>query len=187
VNNKESVQITFTTKRSACSQITINNAPILVQSEVIYLGLHFDQKLTWKAHIQTKRTQLTANIRNINWLICKKYQLSMENKLLIYKTVLKPIWTYGIELWGCIKPSNTKILQTFQAKMLRSIINAPLFVSNQTFNEDLGVSFINNVINKQAIKHRDRIVAHDNHLLHELAVQPLVNRRLERHWSEDLT
>jgi hypothetical protein len=33
--------------------------------------------------------------------------------------------------------------------------------------------FINDVINKEAIKHRDRIVGHDNY--------PLVNRRLERH------
>jgi hypothetical protein len=111
----------------------------------------------------------------------------MENKFLIYKTVLKPIWTYGIELWGCSKPSNTKILQTFQSKMLRSITNAPWFVSNQTLHEDLGVSFINDVIIKQAIKHRDRTVDHDNHLIQELAVQPPVNRRLKRHWPEDLT
>jgi hypothetical protein len=41
----------------------------------------------------------------------------MANKLLIYKIILKPIRTYGIELWGCSKPSNTKVLQTFQSKM----------------------------------------------------------------------
>jgi hypothetical protein len=27
-----------------------------------------------------------------------------ENKVLLYKAILKPIWTYGIELWGCAKP-----------------------------------------------------------------------------------
>jgi hypothetical protein len=59
--------------------------------------------------------------------------------------------------------------------MLRSITKAPWFVSNQTLHADLGISFIYEVINKQAIKHRDRIVDHDNHLLHELAVQPLAN------------
>jgi hypothetical protein len=110
----------------------------------------------------------------------------MANKLLIYKPILKPIWTYGIELWGCSKPSNTKVLQTFQSKMLPSITKAPWFVSNQTLHADLGIPFINEVINKQAIKHRDRIVDHDNHLIHELAVQPLANRRLQRRWPEDL-
>jgi hypothetical protein len=64
------------------------------------------------------------------FLIGKNSQLSMANKLIIYKIILKPIWTYGIELWGCSKPSNTKVLQTFQSKMLRSITKAPWFVSN---------------------------------------------------------
>jgi hypothetical protein len=82
----------------------------------------------------------------------------MANKLLVYKIILKPIWTYGIELWGCSKPSNTKVLQRFQSKMLRSITKAPWFVSNQTLHADLGISFINEVINKQDIKHRGRIV-----------------------------
>jgi hypothetical protein len=75
----------------------------------------------------------------MNWLIGKRSQLSTENKLLIYKTVLQPIWTYGIELWGCSKPSNSNILLTFQSKMLRSITNGACFVSNQTLHEDLGV------------------------------------------------
>jgi len=26
--------------------------------------------------------------------------LSLENKLLVYKAVLKPIWTDGVQLWG---------------------------------------------------------------------------------------
>jgi hypothetical protein len=56
----------------------------------------------------------------------KNSQLSLENKIAVYKTIIKPVWTYGIELWRCSKPSNTKILQTFQSKILRKIANAPL-------------------------------------------------------------
>jgi hypothetical protein len=108
----------------------------------------------------------------MNWLVGKISHLSMENELLIYKTVLKPICTYGIELWGCSKPSNTKILQTFESNMLRLITNAPWFVSNQTLHEDIGVPFINDVINKQAIKHRDRIVDHDDHIIHNSLSHP---------------
>jgi hypothetical protein len=25
-----------------------------------------------------------------------------------YKAILEPVWTYGVEVWGCSKPSNTK-------------------------------------------------------------------------------
>lgn len=175
VNNDKSAQITFTTKRSTCPPVTINNAPIPVKTVVKYLGLHLDQKLTWKTHIKAKRTQLTLKVRNMNWLIGRKSQLSMENKLIIYKTILKPIWTYGIELWGCSKPSNTKILQTFQSKMLRTITDAPWFVSNQTLHEDLNMPYIKDEINRNAIKYTEQITNHDNQLVNALATQPLDN------------
>jgi hypothetical protein len=35
----------------------------------------------------------------MNWLINRKSQLSLENKIAIYKAIIKPVWTYGIELW----------------------------------------------------------------------------------------
>jgi hypothetical protein len=44
------------------------------------------------------------------------------------------ILTYGIELWGCSKPSNTKILQMFQSKTLRKLNNAPWYISNITLH-----------------------------------------------------
>ena len=34
-----------------------------------------------------------------------------------YKQALKPIWTYGIQLWGCAKKSNINIIKTFQNKV----------------------------------------------------------------------
>jgi hypothetical protein len=46
----------------------------------------------------SKETATNNKSRNMNWLIGKNSQLTTTNKLLIYKTILKPIWTYGIEL-----------------------------------------------------------------------------------------
>jgi hypothetical protein len=43
--------------------------------------------------------QLDLKTREIYWLIGKHSPLSLENKLLIYKTALKPVWKYGIELF----------------------------------------------------------------------------------------
>ena len=71
------------------------------------------------------------------WLIGKHSPLSLENKLHIYKTVPKPVWTYGIELWGCSSKSNTAVIQRYQSKLLRFITNAPRYVSNQNLHSDL--------------------------------------------------
>jgi hypothetical protein len=132
VNPEKSSQITFTTKRTICPRVSISNFPIPIKQEVKYLGLHLDQKLSWQTHIKAKRRQLELNVRNINWLINRKSQLSLENKITIYMAIMKPVWTYVIELWGCSKPSNTKILQTFQSKTLRKLANSPWYISNIT-------------------------------------------------------
>jgi hypothetical protein len=70
---------------------------------------------------KAKRRQLELKVRNMNWLINRKSQLSLGNKITIYKAIIKPVWTYGIELWGCSKP-NTNILQMFQSKTLRKLM-----------------------------------------------------------------
>jgi hypothetical protein len=47
------------------------------------------------------------------WLLGRKYKLSTNNKLFIYKAILKPIWTYGIQIWGTTSNSNIEILERF--------------------------------------------------------------------------
>jgi hypothetical protein len=72
----------------------------------------------------------------------KTSKLSVENKLTLYKAILRPVWTYGVELWGCSKPSNTKILETYQSKTLRMTTSAPWFVSNLTLHNGPKIPFV---------------------------------------------
>jgi hypothetical protein len=60
----------------------------------------------------------------------------MSNKLLLYKVILKPIWTYGIQLWGSASTSNIEILERFQSKALRMITDAPWYVPNVILRQD---------------------------------------------------
>jgi hypothetical protein len=73
--------------------VYINQTVVPHAETVKYLGVHFDKHLTWKNHVTTKRKQLDLKTREINWLIGINSPLSLENKLIIYKTVLKPTWT----------------------------------------------------------------------------------------------
>jgi hypothetical protein len=83
------------------------NQTIIPQAESVkYLCLQFDRRLTWKDHIAKKRKQINLKIKEINWLIGRKFHLSIENKVLIYKVIIKHIWSYGIELWGCASKSH---------------------------------------------------------------------------------
>jgi hypothetical protein len=85
-----------------------------------------------------------------------KSKLSLANKLLIYKTIIKPIWTYGVELWGCASKSNVAIIQRSQSKILRMIADAPWYVPNQTLHDDLKVPFVKEVIKSNSQKHHQK-------------------------------
>jgi hypothetical protein len=67
--------------------------------------------------------------------------------------VIKPIWTYGIELWGCTSKSNAAIIQRLRSKILRTIADAPWFVSNHTLHKDLNIPYVSEVINEITDKH----------------------------------
>ena len=141
--------------------------------------------LNWKVHITKKRKQTDLKAKEINWLIGKKSNLSIENKILVYKAVIKPIWTYGIELWGCASKSNKAIMQRAQSKILRTITNAPWYVTNHTLHTDLNIPYVSDVINERINKHLSKLKSHPNPLVETLK-QPTRNRRLKRRWTSDL-
>jgi hypothetical protein len=80
--------------------------------------------------------------------------LTIENKLLIHKTVIKPIWTYGIQLCGCVSKSNIAVLQRAQSKILLSISNAP---SNHTLHIDLKTPYVTGVIRGSSIDYFNKL------------------------------
>jgi hypothetical protein len=56
------------------------------------------------------------------WLLGCKSKLSTSNRILIYKAILKPIWTYRIQHWGTLSTSNIEMLEIFQCKAMRMIV-----------------------------------------------------------------
>jgi hypothetical protein len=115
-NESKSIHVTFTTRRETCPPVHINSVKLPQEEDVKYLGLHLDRRLTWHKHISAKRKQLGITLTKMYWLLGRKSKFSTSNKLLIYKTILKPIWTYGIQLWGTASTSNIEILERFQTK-----------------------------------------------------------------------
>lgn len=184
-NETKSVQVTFTLRRDQCPPVYLNNIQIPQSATTKYLGMHLDRTFTWKEHIVKKHKQIDLKIKDLYWLIGRKSKLTLENKLLLYKTIIKPIWVYGIELWGCASKSNIAIIQRSQSKILRMITDAPWYVSNQTLHEDLKIPYVKDVIQEQSTKHHDKLENHTNMLLHPL-LEPHIERRLKRNWPADL-
>jgi hypothetical protein len=96
------------------------------------------------------------------WVLRRRSELSMYNKLLLYKQVLRPLWTYGVQLRGCEKKSNIDIIQRYQNKVLRCLVNAPWYARNSDIHRDLGVETVASIIARHALSHENRRQHHVN-------------------------
>jgi hypothetical protein len=145
----------------------------------------FRLQVKWeRTHNQKKKTNRLKNKRD-KVVGRKNSHLPIENKLLIYKAAFKPIWSYGIELWGCASKSNIVIMQISQSKILRALANSPWYVTNHTLHTDFNIPYVSDVIHKRINKHHNNLGAHPNPLLEPL-LQPISTRRLKVCWALDL-
>jgi len=142
---------------------------------------------------QTQRTRITT-MKNMAtdyelwkmWLLDKKSQLTTENKLLLYKAIFKPIWVYDIQLWDRTSNWSIEILQRFQNKIFRIIVDAPWYITNDTLYQDLNISYIRDEIRRHSQRYADRMKEHPNILTKNLMRSIKTPRRLKRRIPQDL-
>lgn len=92
--------------------------------------------------------------------------LSFKNKHFIYKMLLKPIWFYGLQLWGASKPPNINKIRNFMYKCLWQTTKSPYYVSNDTLDKDL---FIPTILNKAKIFYKRLHSSTHNHRNQQIA------------------
>ncbi|XP_052744844.1 E3 SUMO-protein ligase ZBED1-like [Bicyclus anynana] len=143
---------------------------------VKYLGFYLDRRLTWKDHIKNKRDDLNNRFRNLLWLLGRQSVLSLNNKLLVYCAILKPIWLYGIQIWSTASTSNTLVIQRAQNRILRTIANAPWYSRNTEIHQYLEIPTIQEEIKKHKMQHRTRLLKHPNPLACGLLTADRVKR-----------
>lgn len=189
INTDKSVQVTFTLKRSPeeCPQLIMNNIPIPVRTQIKYLGITLDKKLTWGPHLKEKRKSVNNRLHLLRPLLNSK--ISLQNKLIIYKTIIRPVWSYGIAIWGPAKPSNIRPIQAFQSISLRLITHAPWYVSNLSLHNDLKITTTTELAKTTYKRFHQNLNTHTNTLINQMSTVTLPKnppRRLKRKWCRDL-
>jgi hypothetical protein len=159
LNKSKLVHIDFTNNK-------IKQQPIFIKvpyaNTAKYFGMTLDAKLRWKEHIMKKHDELNIKVRKMYWLLGHNSELSIHNKLTLYKQVIHPVWSYDIQLWGCAIYYNIQMIQCFQNKILKCIVNAPLYVQNSDLHRDLGIKTVTDIIAKFAKSHEKRLQDHIN-------------------------
>jgi hypothetical protein len=136
--------------------------------------------LRWEEPIKKKRDKLNIKFRKMYWLLERNSELSVHNKLTLYKQVIRPVWSCGIRLWGCASDSNIQVIERYQNKILKCIVNAPWYVRSCDLHRDLGIETVTDIIAKFAKSHEKRLHDHINIEESRLLNVNNITRRLKR-------
>jgi len=115
--------------------------------------------------------------------------IKLPTKLLLYKLLLRPIWSYGSQLWGSAKVSNTNRIQRFQYKILHVISKAPFYVSNNTLHSDFNLPTVTELAKLHYKRFNNKSANHSNLLITQLSsaiIPGNPHKRLKRKWCRDL-
>jgi hypothetical protein len=113
-------------------------------------------------------------------------QCSQEPPLILMTTTIinNPVFIFTF-LYTKIYDSNIEILERFQSKVLRMIVDAPWYVPNSLMRRDLSCPTDKEEIRRYSSHYGDRLRTHPNHLAVNLLRLP-DNRRLRRFLPTDL-
>lgn len=146
-NESKTEAIIFTKRRPVInSNILVNNKAVEWCSYVKYLGVILDTRLTFTKHIDTQCHKAIGALVKLFPLLNRDSSLNIKNKILLYKTVIRPILTYAAPVWSNTCAANYKKLQVVQNKCLRVIGNFSRSTSINVIHEKLNVEYIKDFI-----------------------------------------
>lgn len=126
----------------------IPNKPV-----VKYLGIHLDKFLYFNKHIDLQLIKARKAFFLYKNLFFSKH-LDEKVKILLYQSLVRPILTYGCQIWFNISPSYMEKIRVFERKCLRactSLYRSPnsqftKFISNKKLYNTAKISRIDNFI-----------------------------------------
>ncbi|KFM71667.1 RNA-directed DNA polymerase from mobile element jockey, partial [Stegodyphus mimosarum] len=139
INVDKTTAILFTKKEKFPNQLKLYGETIPWAKQVLYLGVILSKRFSWNPHITCCLKKFRARKASLNPLIARNSVLSIDNKLLIYKTMLRSILCYACPVWAYSNKSIRSKLQTAQNCVLRQIVCAPWYIRNAKIHEELKI------------------------------------------------
>ena len=165
INANKTEIVIFTqkfTNNKIREKLKINDVTIQDKITGKYLGITLDYRLSFVQQISNalKRTYLAT--RGIYPLIAKNSELDTNNKILLYKTIIRPILTYGSNVWHKTSATQKHRMQIYQNKILRTITNSNRYTNMRRLHQQINVQKIEEFIDDKADKFYRNTILRNN-------------------------
>ena len=157
----------------------------LLKFQPSYLGLHFDRRLNWKAHITKKRKQTDLKAKEINLANREKIQSVYRKQATSLQSGDQTHLDFRNRTLGMCQQIQHSNHAESTIKNPQTITNAPWYVTIHTLHTELNIPYVSEVINERINKNLSKLESHPNPLV-ETLTQQTRNRRLKRRWNSDV-
>jgi len=160
LNEKKTTAVIF----SKNSQIRNSNVPILINGKTIataksikFLGLTFDQQLTWNEHINNVIIKSKSKINLLRSISGSRWGANKKTLIKIYRTIIRPKLEYGLEVMTSITKSARRNLEKIQNTCLRICTGAMKSTSIDVLQQECGELPIRLRQQENLLKYSNRI------------------------------
>lgn len=143
-------------KRLPNRNLKFENDNISIVNDVKYLGVTLDKKLNFSKHIDETAKKTTKVLRALWSLLNYRSTLSLKNKNLIFKSVIRPTLTFACPIWYKAANTHIKKLQIIQNKCLKIIYNLRWRYPTDILHSRSGYEKIHEFIYRLSQSYNDR-------------------------------
>ncbi len=128
------------TKKKKMEQMTLELYDQLLErvTELKYLGLIFDEKLTWKRHIKKIENKCKGVINCMTSIAKYEWGARKSALLHIYQALIRSSIDYGCAVYGAAAKSDLKKLDNIQSRALRICCGAIRSTSLDAIRVEMG-------------------------------------------------
>lgn len=115
------------------------------QSSLRVLGVYFDPKLNWGAHIKKTQQRAETQVQTIQKLTQSTWGATFHKAKMLYNTIVRPALTYGSPIWAMTGAGNKiperiiKPLRTIQRQCLLNITGAYKSTSTRVLEHETSI------------------------------------------------
>jgi hypothetical protein len=139
----------------------LNGRNIPFVNSVKYLGVIFDERITWRLHVERIEAKAFRTFIRL-YSLFKSQRLNANIKLTIMKALIRSVMTYACPAWEFAAESHLLKLQRLQNQFLRTIGNFPRRISVRDIHVAFQIPYVYDFITKLCRQQAEIIQNHDN-------------------------
>ena len=99
-------------------EIKLKEKELQFQANPKFLGIMFDKKLTWNAHIQDIRNRCRQTINILKSIAGTSWGNAKKTPLMFYRSLIRSLLDYGYEAYDSASKSSKQVLNSMQYRYM---------------------------------------------------------------------